>query len=238
MPAENLGRKVAVMQPYLFPYLGTYQLAHAADCFVFFDDVAFIKKGYIHRNQLLLDGQAHAFSVPVRQMSQNRTILQHDYTGDWEHLRGLLHAAYRKAPNHAAVMPLVEAVIGEANENVAHKNARSLRLVFEYLGLAREWRFASDLPSAGPLRGAERIQDLCRQLGAQTYVNASGGRALYDAAAFSAQGLALRFLQSQGTPYAQQGGGAFVPNLSMLDLLMHLPPEAVREQLTRYTLAA
>ena len=57
--------RIAVMQPYLFPYLGYYQLVQAVDTFVFFDDVNFIMKGWINRNQILQQDQAHKFVLPL-----------------------------------------------------------------------------------------------------------------------------------------------------------------------------
>lgn len=47
---------VAIMQPYFFPYLGYFQLVQAVDDFVFYDDVMFIKKGWINRNRILMQG--------------------------------------------------------------------------------------------------------------------------------------------------------------------------------------
>ena len=44
--------KVAIMQPYLFPYIGYFQLIAAVDKFVVYDDVNFIKGGWINRNNI------------------------------------------------------------------------------------------------------------------------------------------------------------------------------------------
>ena len=62
------------MQPYLFPYLGYYNLASASDIFVFYDDVNYIKRGWINRNNILVNGQANKFSVPLSEVSQNKLI--------------------------------------------------------------------------------------------------------------------------------------------------------------------
>jgi len=237
-PARPAAPVVVVMQPYLFPYLGYYQLLRAADHFVFLDDASFIKQGYINRNALLLDGQAHRFTVPVRDVSSFRAIGAHRYTGQWQPFLGLLAAAYRKAPQWSRAMPLIESVVCDADENVAHKNAQSVLRVFDYLGLPGRASCASALPplpdAAG---GAERVISLCVRHQAATYVNAPGGRALYEPAAFARRGIALRFLQSQPSPYPQRAP-AFVPQLSMIDLLMHLPPAAIVEQLDRYALVS
>lgn len=216
---------IAVLQPYFFPYVGTFQLACTVDHFVFFDDVAFIKKGYIHRNSLLLNGRAHAFTVPVRGVSQNRTIAEHDYTGEWAGLLNLLKAAYRQAPHFDAAFALVEAVALHPDNNVARKNALAMQRVFDYLGLAQTWSFSSALPAEG-LKAQSRIIDIARRLQARSYVNPAGGRALYAPEAFSAAGVALHFIKTLPLSYAQ-GAPAFVPNLSMIDLLMHCAPAQI-----------
>ena len=57
---------LAIMQPYVFPYLGYFQLVDAVDTFVFYDDVHFIKRGWINRNQLLVNGKTHLFSIEMK----------------------------------------------------------------------------------------------------------------------------------------------------------------------------
>jgi WbqC-like protein family len=228
--AGGAGRRVAVMQPYLFPYLGTFQLARHVDRYVFFDDVAFIKKGYIHRNAVLLDGQAHAFTAPVRQASQNRSIAEHDYLGDWQPLLALLQRAYAKAPQFDAVFALVQRVLLQGPVNVARMNAHAMAAVFGYLNLPFDHGFASAHALPPDLRASARVRAVCRAEGATTYINPAGGRALYDAADFERDGLLLRFCSMRPLQYVQRAS-AFVPNLSMLDVLMQCPPAQVVELL-------
>ena len=235
--AGAAGRRVAVMQPYLFPYLGTFQLARHVDRYVFFDDVAFIKKGYIHRNAVLLDGQAHAFTAPVRQASQNRSIAEHDYVGDWQPLLALLRRAYAGAPQFDAVFSLVQRVLLQGPANVARMNAHAMAAVFGYLGLPFDHGFASAHALPPELRASARVRAVCQAEDATTYVNPAGGRALYDAADFERDGLALRFCSMRPLQYPQRAP-AFVPNLSMLDVLMHCPPAQVVELLEACDLGA
>jgi hypothetical protein len=228
--APGKGHRLAVMQPYFFPYLGTYQLAHAVDEFVFFDDVNFIKKGYIHRNAVRLNGKAQPFTIPVRDVSQNRHIREHDYTGDWQPFLDLLCRAYRQAPMFDAAYTLIESVARDADDNVARKNALSFTRVFAYLGLPKTWSQASVCALPAELRAQARILALCRAKSATAYVNAGGGRSLYEPAAFEAAGVALRFLACAPVAYPQ-GTGEFVPNLSMIDLLMHCAPGEIAARL-------
>ena len=41
-------KKVAIMQPYAFPYLGYFQLVEKVEHFVFLDNVNYFKKGFIN----------------------------------------------------------------------------------------------------------------------------------------------------------------------------------------------
>src|SRR5258708_8577530 len=57
--------KLAMNQPYFFPYLGFYQMIHAVDQFVIYDTFNYIKSGWVHRNRLLVVGRRPAhFTIP------------------------------------------------------------------------------------------------------------------------------------------------------------------------------
>lgn len=224
--------KVAVMQPYFFPYLGYFQLIAAVDHFVFFDDVAFIKKGFIHRNNILLSGQAHAFTVPVAKVSQNREINDHEYTGEFSSLLKKLRAAYSRAPYYEDVYSLVEEVCLEENLNVAIKNALSIVRVFDYLGVPLSTSFSSQIHNEHGLRAGEKIIHICKHLGAKTYINPVGGRALYDKELFTRHGLDLRFLVPALEPY-RQFGNDFVAGLSIIDALMFCSKEEVARLISK-----
>ncbi|MCP1605354.1 WbqC family protein [Pseudomonas citronellolis] len=221
---------LAVMQPYFFPYLGYYQLAGSVDHFVFLDDVAFIRRGFIHRNNILLDGQPFRFTLPVAGASQNMRIDQHHFVGEHDKFLQVLRHAYRQAPFFDEVFALVESICRMPEQSVASVCAASIQAVFAYLGRPFSVSFASQKPSA--LRGQERILELCRLFGADTYHNASGGRSLYSAAAFREQHVQLRFVHGCFPAYQQQKVENFMPGLSMIDVLMHNPPQAVERMLS------
>jgi len=223
--------KLAAMQPYFFPYLGYYQLAAGVDRFVFLDDAAFITRGFIHRNQILLDGRPYRFTLPVEQASQHRSIAEHRFaTGFARFLQQLRHG-YARAPFFHDVLRLVESAWESGGGNVAAVCAASVEAVFAHLGLALPAARASALGVAG--RGQERILALCRHFGAASYVNAPGGRTLYDTRAFGAAGVRLCFVQPEFPAYPQPGAAAFVPGLSMIDVLMNTAPETARAMLSQ-----
>jgi len=222
--------KLAVMQPYFFPYLGYFQLFHAVDLFVIYDDVNFIKGGWINRNFILMNGRSQRITVPLAEASSFKIIADTKLLADrlWrEKLLKTLRQAYSKAPHFDRVYALAEGVILSPCNSVAELALRSIRAVANYLLLTTKIR-----PSASPyanqsLKGQARILDICRREGADAYYNLPGGEALYDHAAFLAAGVKLHFIRS-GEPHYQQFGHDFVPRLSILDVLMFNPPETAR----------
>lgn len=223
-------KKLAAMQPYFFPYLGYFQLAHAVDEFVFLDDVTYIKRGYINRNSILLNGQPHRFSVPVRDVSQFRAICDHYYAEAPRKFLDLLRHAYHHAPWFRPVFDLAAGVFARFDESVAVVNAESVAVCFRYLGLDKSFDFSSRLDPGRTAAGDARLIQLCKNRGASVYLNAPGGRALYDPRRFVANGLKLGFIEPSLPEYPQKAP-AFVPGLSILDVLMWNSPEQVLDML-------
>ncbi|WP_170800052.1 WbqC family protein [Stutzerimonas stutzeri] len=222
--------KLAVMQPYFFPYLGYYQLAASVDHFVFLDDVSFIRRGYINRNQILLHGQPFRFSLPVIAASQNCRIDELRFKGGHSQFLQQLRHAYRRATYFEEAFSLVEAVCQRSDQNVARLCAASIEEVFKFIGRPFFSSFASSKPSQA--RGEARILELCERFGADTYHNASGGRGLYNANVFKEREVRLRFIGGYFPTYTQVGQGSFAPGLSMIDVLMNNSPQAVDEMLS------
>lgn len=227
---------LAVMQPYLFPYLGYFQLVHAADTFIFYDDVNFIKGGWINRNRILMNGAASYFTVQLRDASPNKKINEIRFTDNRPKLLKTLDQAYRKAPFYNAVRPVVEATLTCDTDLLSELAARSVQDICAYLGLSTVFQVSSsDHASSAGMERTERLLELCRSSGATRYVNAPGGRDLYDKQIFSNAGVELTFLQTRTVSYPQFSG-AFVPGLSMVDVIMFNPKEVVLHLLGEFDL--
>ena len=230
---EQGSRTIAIMQPYLFPYLNYWRLMQAADVFVMLDDVAYRKKGFINRNQILLDDRAHRFTLPLHKASQNRLINQHRVATDASRLLRTLEHAYRRAPQFETIFPLIASILQSGHTQLADLLEHSLQRLAQVLQINTRLIRASDLAQATNLRGQDRLISLTRWLSGSHYLNAAGGRALYDADAFAAQGLQLAFIAGDPVRYRQFGAG-FVPDLSIIDVLMFNPLERVRGWLDDY----
>lgn len=232
--------KLAIMQPYLFPYLGYFQLIAAADKFVIYDDVAFIKQGWVNRNQVLLHGRSHLFSVPLQGASSSQRICETavspvEYPRWKDKFLKTLALAYAKAPHYESTRKLLTTVIDGAPGNIGELARRSIFAVCELLGLATRIEPTSRSYSNAHLRAQDRVLDICARERATLYINATGGRELYAHEAFAVRGVELRFLHSR-LPAYPQFQHEFVPALSILDVLMFNSPDAVRAMLIEYEL--
>lgn len=227
--------KLAIMQPYFMPYIGYWQLMAAVDKYVVYDDVNFIKRGWINRNNILVNGQPYLFSIALKEASQNKLIKEIEIADDFSKLRKTIEMAYKKAPYFEILHPLLDSIFEFEDKNLAHFLFNSLTKVAEYLNLQTEFVLSSNLCNNKSLKGEDKIIDICRLLNATEYYNAIGGQELYHVDRFLDNQLVLNFLQPHLKPYKQYGT-EFVSGLSMIDVLMFNSPTQVRYLLNDYEL--
>src|SRR5207302_5906181 len=91
--------------------------------------------------------------------------------------------------------------------------------VARLLGLRAELVKSSTL--GVELTKADRLIEICRRLGADTYLSGHGAKKYQDEAQFHAQGLRLFYSDFAPSPYRQLWGD-FLPGLSVLDALFNL----------------
>ncbi len=230
--------KLAIMQPYFFPYIGYWQLMNAVDRYVIYNDVNYIARGWINRNRILVQGVPQYIHLPLQKASQNKRIDEIRVLHDERSLRKTLRTielAYRRAPQFPTVFPLVQSILSAREENLALWLRDQLQAVAAHLGIKTELLLSSELHKDNSLRGQAKILAICRELGATEYYNAIGGRALYDRETFAQNSIELHFLRAGPITY-QQFGGAFQENLSIVDMLMFNTTDEIRASLNVYTL--
>ena len=231
--------KIAVMQPYLFAYIGYYQLIHAVDLYVNDDDVQYINKGWINRNRLLFKGEAFYFIFSVQKDAHTRKISERFFckdSHDIEKKRFLKTLdCYRRAPHYAEVFEVIRRIMNFEETNVGRFIVNSIRDVCRYLDIKTPIEILSKHTYDNTLKREERVIDICRRFRTDEYINSIGGTELYSKEKFSREGIKLNFLKTKDMTYPQFNHG-FVPNLSIIDVLMFNPKEKVREFLTQYDL--
>jgi hypothetical protein len=231
--------KVGVMQPYLFPYLGYFQLINAVDKFVIYDDVQYIKRGWINRNNVLCNGSAHMFVFSINKDHQYKNINERFYTSNFEKEKekflSLLNASYKKAPYFNDIYELIERIFACKEKNVSVYNTYSLREICNYIGVDTEFLISSEIEKEAKLKGQEKILAISKALGADWYINPIGGVELYSHELFNEENIKLNFIKMRDIRY-KQFGNEFVPYLSIIDVLMFNSKERVRVLLDEYDL--
>lgn len=230
--------RLAIMQPYFLPYIGYFQLIAAVDRFVVYDRIKYTKKGWINRNRMLLNGKDAVFSLPLRTGSDSLDVVERELASDFngDRLLNQFRGAYARAPQFESTYALLERIVRFPDDNLFDYIHRSLAAVCEHLGIRTPLQASSTVAFDNSLKGQDKVLALCKAAGATQYLNPIGGTELYQREAFAAQGIELQFLKPQPYEYPQFGG-AFVPWLSIVDVLMFNPVEAVRSRLDAYDLA-
>jgi hypothetical protein len=230
---------LGVMQPYFFPYVGYFQYMMACSHFILYDDVQFIMRGWINRNNILLNGKAHMLTVPLVKASPNRTIAKTMVMdGPWPaRMMATLEQAYRKAPYWQGISSMVQGIFGAGHATIASLASASIQAVCAYLDLPVTVVPTSTAYNNSHLARNERLYDLCDRMNARVCIVPQGGRALYAKPEFALHGIELRYLVPDLSPYDQSGTAAFVPSLSILDVLAWNGPAGTRAMLEKYTLA-
>jgi len=232
---------VAVMQPYWLPYLGYFQLLHAADVFVVYDDVQYMKNGWVNRNRLLSGGNAYYFNLPIVKDTHTKLINERELQAPVQDIEARIcrqvEISYGRAPQFLPTMAALKDIFSHREPNLAGFLTDQLRVLKRHLKLKAEIHVSSQLGIATSLAGEDRIIAICRHLGARTYLNAIGGTGLYHGGRFEDAGLSLRFVRSALDPY-RQFGHPFVPGLSIIDAMMFNDQERLQWHLGRYELIA
>jgi len=236
-----MSKKIAIMQPYIFPYLGYFQLVSLVDEFIFYDDVNFIKKGWIHRNYIHVNGKKYLFSIPLEKKSQNKAInetnIKRNMFKEWkEKFLTSLKQNYATAPNFKPVEKLVHSILNSDCETIAGLSSKSIIAVANYLEFNTTFKFSSHLDSSTTaLKAEDRILSICNVQAAKSYYNLKGGKDLYEDYNFKEKNIDLKFIQLEELGikelYPQLD-----PYISIIDLLMFLDKKEMQELLKLYKL--
>ena len=223
------------MQPYFMPYIGYWQLMAAVDTYVVYDDVNYIKGGWVARNNILLNGQKHMFTITLNGASPNKLFNEITIKDDFKKFSRIIESAYRKSPYYAEVSALLDKIYNYEDKSLGAFMMHSFQVVLNYLEIDTKLILSSTLEKDNSLRGKDKVKHICHLLGADTYYNAIGGQELYDKEDFIAEGIELYFVQTNLVPYIQSTID-FVPGLSIIDVLMHNGKEGTKQLLNEYTL--
>jgi len=222
-------------QPYLFPYIGYWQLINLSDIYVISDSMQYIKKGFINRNNILIDGAKHRFTLEAIGVKENTLINEVKVGNNRKKLLKSIFHAYKKAPYFKDVYPLVETIMLNTESNMAQFVGSSIQKIAKYLDMDTKFIYLSDLQGETALKAEARTIDICKRLDAKHYINAIGGKELYCKDTFLEEDMKLNFLKTNEVKY-KQFDNEFVSHLSILDVLMFNSKSQIQIMLQEYSL--
>lgn len=226
------------MQPYFLPYIGYFQLINAVDAFVFYDDVNYIKNGWINRNRILVNKHANYITIPLEKASSFKLINEINIIKNKEFLKALktIELAYKKAPYFEPIFQLISQIWKDTNNTISDLAVNTCKVICQYLKLETKFYSSSlDFSETKGMERAERLQAICKKLGASEYINTIGGTELYTKEEFKNKGINLNFIKSKDIKYPQYGN-EFIPWLSILDVLMFNSPKEINIMLNQFEL--
>ncbi len=228
--------KIGIMQPYIFPYIGYFQLINAVDKFVIYDNIQFTKKGWINRNRLLLNGKDEYFTLPLKNDSDFLNVIERELSIDWlkEKTKVLnkIKENYKKAPYFNEVYNLVESNFNFENLNLFDFILNALKNTLNYLSIKTEIVVSSTLAINHSLKAEEKVIAICKALNAETYINPIGGIELYSKEHFLNEDIKLNFIKANNCIYKQLNN-EFIPFLSIIDVMMFNSKEEIKRMIEK-----
>jgi len=236
---ENLRvKKIGIMQPYFFPYIGYFQIIMAVDLFVFYDDVQFIKGGWINRNRIIINNELRYLTIPLKDASANKLIKDTFVKKDQKAfliIEKKIEQCYKKAPFFSIVFPLIQNLLKGDYKTISELAMYSIEMVSRYLLLSTKFIVSSEkFGDTSRYKRSERLARICHTFSAETYINAIGGQELYDKEEFLRMNIKLQFLKSQKSAEGRIDHNLL--NVSILHLLMYYPPDLIKVLLQDYKL--
>lgn len=224
------------------PYLGYFSLIKHTDEFILFDTVQFIRHGWIERNRILKQtGGWQYIQVPLVKENGRDTLIKDVLIKndvDWQQRLFAQLQHYKKyAPHYRNVISLLDSIFSLEYKDITSLNKASLKAICEYLGIEREFPVFSEMdveiePVTAP---DEWALNICKALGADSYINPIGGVEFFDRRKYSLSGIDLKFQQMDLIEY-QQKDNLFEPGLSIIDVLMFNSPETTSKMLDNFSL--
>ncbi len=232
--------KLAIMQPYFFPYLGYFQLIKSVDKFIIFDDVNYINKGWINRNRILVNGKEFVFTIPLEKASQNKLINEIEIVNEerWKtKLIKTLEKNYKHAPFYSDTISIIKEIILNSEKKLSKYILNSIKGLVDYFELNTKIIDSSSVYKTEQLKGSQKIFEICRQEKAEAYINPIGASklGLYNKVSFEQHNIKLFYLKTENIVYSQFQN-EFVPWLSIIDVLMFNGRQATGDKLNKFEL--
>ena len=167
---------VSIHQPEHFPYLGFFQKMQESDLFIVLDDVKFKKNNFQNRNRFLNSkDEEEWFTVPVEKKANSKLIKDVLVSDDFGWKRKLIK---QMKLNFGYDFSNIY-----DSEYIKNINMNSIKFCRKHLNINTPMIYSSDLNVTGSK--SELLVNMCKQVGAKTYLSGMGGLDYLDKELFS-----------------------------------------------------
>ncbi|WP_311064851.1 WbqC family protein [Halomonas sp. DWK9] len=232
--------KAAIMQPYFFPYIGYFSLIYHSDTFILFDTPQFSRHGWIERNRIIgPQGTPTYIKVPLKKFSHRTPIcnIQINNIDKWkEKIIAQITHYKKKAPYYKAVEELINNSLRGEFTTITQINHSTIMSVCNYLGINTYVQIFSEMNlSIPPVKEPDEwALEICKTIGADTYLNSPGGISFFNPAKYKNAGISLKFIKTTSNPYKQLNN-SFIPDLSIIDNMMFNEPQKIINEIINNT---
>ena len=219
---------VGIHQLHYLPWLRYFEKIARSDVFIVLDNIQFTKNGWQNRNKVKAAAGVVTLTVPVSaRLGEPLDAVRINDAVPWRKKhRRTIEQAYGKAPHYEALAPLLAETYARDWETLDALNRHLLARFVEVLGIATRIAYASELEVPGV--ATERLVNLVEAVGGDRYyTGAFAVDAYLDVSLFEEAGIGIE-IQEWRAPVYSQLHGDFVPDLSIVDLLMNCGPDSLR----------
>jgi hypothetical protein len=231
--------KIAIMQPYFMPYIGYFQLIKHTDLFILFDDVQYIRHGWLNRNRILKPEKDWQYIIaPLQKHNQTDLIkdikVQKQKEWKFKIFRQIEHYK-KKSPFYLQTVSILEQCFSNEEDSITKLNANILQKICDYIEIPFNFKISSEenYNYSNVSDAGEWALRICEQIGATTYLNPLGGKELFDTKKFNDSNIGLCFLNPGDISYSQRRNGVIETSLSIIDVLMFNSPEQIKQLLNK-----
>lgn len=223
-------KRVAIVQSSYIPWKGYFDLIRGVDEFVLYDDVQFTKRDWRSRNRIKTSNGLLWLSVPVAVKGRFDqricdTVIS-EPTWAEKHWRSISHA-YARAPHFATYAPALEQLYATATgPSLSRVNHHLIAGLCRLIGIETRITWSTDYAATG--ERTARLVDICRQAGATEYVSGPAARVYIEPQQFQRAGIRLLYADYDGYPEYPQLHPPFEHQVTLIDLLVHVGPDARR----------
>lgn len=232
----NINKVVAIHQPNFFPWLGYFDKINRSNAFIFLDHVQFPKTGgtWANRVKLAVNGKSHWITasiirnyhgfLPINQM-------QFQIAAPWrERMLKTIMLNYSTAPFYKENFEFFEPLILTPENNISSYNTKAVIAISQQLGIpANKFYWSSQMFHSDSSN--ELLISLTKEVGGTMYMCGGGADGYQNEQLFKDQGIVLQHQNFTHPQYKQIGISDFISGLSIIDVVMNIGWNGVKDLL-------